>query len=180
MVSLLIGTLEFAKVLITIFIMFYAYFFLTRTEKYEERRPWVFLFIGSMFLFVSQVITALQMFRGLVFDTILVTSLLKFVEFGFLTFFLFCFLYQHHMLRKRGVILLEEKSQKRVRGEDDPWNVITEKYTELEKKLLGEEKEESEDPEEEMLEEMDGMEDDEELKKEEDEIEHIVEEQKND
>ncbi|MBR9692907.1 hypothetical protein GOV07_03155 [Candidatus Woesearchaeota archaeon] len=106
--NLVINTLEFSKLIISIFIMFYAYYFLRRSEAYVERRPWVILFFASMFLFVVELVTALQLFRGVQYGLPFYDDLRRFAEFAFLGFFLFSFIYQHKLLLERRMIVINQ------------------------------------------------------------------------
>ena len=104
----LISALEFSKLIISIFVMFYAYYFLRRSEAYIERRPWVILFLASMFLFVVELVTTLQLFRGAQYALPFYDDLRRFAEFAFLGFFLFSFIYQHKLLLERRLIIINQ------------------------------------------------------------------------
>ncbi|MFC1648525.1 hypothetical protein ACFL1B_03620 [Nanoarchaeota archaeon] len=163
--SPIVGTLEFAKVAMSIFIMAYAYFFLRRTESYYERKPWEYLYIAALCLFAIQVIGTLQLFNADAFKHELVMNLKSFVEFAFLGFFLFSFIFQHNMLLKRGKIMLEEKP---TRTTWDSMKNAAKFYS----KKYGHDDDET--PEQGMEKELSAMDTDSELKREEEQIEEAL------
>lgn len=108
----LINSVEFSKIIISIGIMAYAYFFLRQTERYIERKPWEYLYIASMVLFLVELITVLQLFQAEYYNKVVFDQLRRFLEFVFLGFLLFAFINQHHLLRKERMLVLTRAQDK--------------------------------------------------------------------
>ncbi len=156
-----------AKVLLSIFVMTYAYIFLRRSEKYEERRPWMYLFVAAMFWFIFKVLAILELFKGGIYSREFITNASRIVEFGFLVIFLFSFIYQHHLLKEENILVIQKSSD----YEETWFERLQEKYLNFEKLFTSDE---DEDPEEELQEELASLEEGEELKKEEEELDQFV------
>ena len=103
---------ESSKVIIAFIVMAYAYFFMRQSQKTDERRPWEYLYIGGMFLFIAELIVALRIARPLTFSDPIYTSVESFMQFVFLGFFLFSFISQHHLLIKRHIIFIQKSPDK--------------------------------------------------------------------
>ncbi|RME31576.1 hypothetical protein D6789_02285 [Candidatus Woesearchaeota archaeon] len=110
-VSTLVGALEFSKVLIAFFIAMYAYYFLRESQHIEERRPWEFLFIASIMLFLSQLLANLQ-FLAPTLSGSGVEDVRRFLEFLFYGFFLFGFIYQHNLIHKQHLLVITSAPRK--------------------------------------------------------------------
>jgi hypothetical protein len=106
----LVGTFELLKVVTTVLIMVYAYFFMNRSVEAVERRPWEYLYIATMFLFVWTLLGVLQAQKPGEFGTTFFINLKKLFELAFLGSFLFSFISQHHLLVKRRILLITETS----------------------------------------------------------------------
>lgn len=109
----LLETFEIAKFLMVVFLMFYAYFFLRLTKERTEKKPWEFLYIACMVLFLIQLITSLQLFKGGEFTNAFYGDLKNFLEFAFIGFLLLSFIFQHYLFAKEKMIILWKKNDKR-------------------------------------------------------------------
>lgn len=106
--GVLVGALEFAKVLIAFFVTMYAYYFLNRSVHYEERKPWEFLFIAAIMLFTAQLLTNLQLIHSEWAGSRIIDSARRFIEFLFFGFLLFSFIYQHNLIQKRHLLVITQ------------------------------------------------------------------------
>jgi|GEM_PF-5288938 len=104
----LMGALEVAKVIITVFVLLYAFYFLRRSEHYHDRRPWVALFFAAIFLFITELVGVLLLFNTGISSVLFYNQLQRFAEFVFLGFFLFSFIYQHQLLLRHKVIMISD------------------------------------------------------------------------
>ncbi len=104
----IVKALEFSKVLMCIFIMAYAYYFLRQSEPYIERRPWELLYLAAMALFLVELIAALRLFKGGGYNETFFSELASFLKFIFCGFLLFSFISQHNLLVQRRIIMISQ------------------------------------------------------------------------
>jgi hypothetical protein len=98
----LLNVLYALKVFMSLSIMIYAYYILRQIPT-DEARPWAVLFVGSMFLFVLELLPTTFVYLGSGLDTMSI-ALRHVAEFSFMAFMLFFFIYTHQQLVERGVI----------------------------------------------------------------------------
>ncbi len=104
-----VGTVVVAKVLISVFVMVYAYSFLKRSDAVAEKKPWEYLYVASMFLFLAETLDALQLFKPKEYPLFYFKSVERFLEFLFLGFLLLSFKYQNYLLAKKEELLIRKK-----------------------------------------------------------------------
>jgi hypothetical protein len=91
--------------------MIYSYFFLSRTNRHKERRPWEFLFIASVVFFIFEL---LSIFTYLGFIQIIAVDILflsKIFEFVYSGFVLLAFISQNDLVIKNHLILISKKDR---------------------------------------------------------------------
>ncbi len=108
--NVLVADLEYTKILLAVLIMGYAYYLLRRSEGEVERRPWEYLYIAAMLLFLIQLITTLQTFRGAAWTEEFFTSLQKLLELAFFGTLLLSFAFQDGLLQRQKLLLIHHTS----------------------------------------------------------------------
>lgn len=110
-VDFVTGVFRITNLFIAIFILLYAYLFLVKTSKRNERRPWDYLF-GSAFIFLLYQIYSLVTYFSdqniWILDIVIVGSL---VEFLFSGLVLLAFVSQHDLILRSPLILISRKAK---------------------------------------------------------------------
>ena len=94
-----IGTLEFARFIISMIIMIYSFYFFKNRQNLNQRKVWVSMYFASMFLFIAETVNALILFRAAEFDNALFMSIQNFAGFSFICCLLFWFIQNHELLK---------------------------------------------------------------------------------
>ena len=106
MATMIQGILEISKVIIASLIVFYSIFFLRKTEKQNERKPWVFLSVAAI-LFLSYSLIAVMMI--FFFDNFILFNIRLLLELAFTGLVLLAFIAQHNLIVKNSIILITKK-----------------------------------------------------------------------
>jgi amino acid transporter len=101
------GILEIAKLIIAALIVFYSLFFLGRTDKHSERKPWIFLALAAI-LFLGYAFIGVLMYYSIGLEMFNIRLLL---ELTFAGLVLLSFIAQHHLLTKNSMILISKKKK---------------------------------------------------------------------
>jgi len=96
--------LEFANVFISLFILAFAMVFLKKTERGEDRKPWMLLFLAILVFLLFEVLSTLGVFTGN-----LLPELAYFLKTLFIGLILYVFVYQYHLLTMSGKVLIRQK-----------------------------------------------------------------------
>jgi hypothetical protein len=106
--------LGYANIFIATFILVYAYLFLQQTNEHRDRRPWDFLFVGSLLYLVYQIFN-IMFLSGVTsilsnsIDIDLVRNLFAFLYSGSV---LLAFISQHDLILRSQLILISKKDTK--------------------------------------------------------------------
>lgn len=95
------GTLTFANLMLSIFVMVYAASFLQKTQDSSHRKPWSSLFFASIVFFLLESVKALHFL-----EIINLGNSAFYLDSLFIAAVLFTFILQHKVLVEQGVILI--------------------------------------------------------------------------
>ena len=109
--NFIIGMLRITNLLISIFILLYAYLFLNKAAKRTERRPWDYLFIASFIFLLYQIFSLTYYFSKspLPISSSLITMMVEFLYSGLI---LLAFVSQHELIIRSPLLLISRKSEK--------------------------------------------------------------------
>jgi hypothetical protein len=116
------GILEIANVIISLFVLIYAWSFLRQTADVRDRKPWVYLFIAAAVFFLFEVLGVLDVFN---FSNI--PNLRSFLESAFIALILFVFIFQYDLILKSDLILITRKIAREEGNEEAEAKLISEK-----------------------------------------------------
>lgn len=119
-ISYFSGLFVIVNTLLSIYILTYAFIFLSRTKHYPDRRPWEFLFAGAFFFMASQIVGLLGMYGVSSLFGISVESLKVISEFLYATLILIAFISQSHLILMSDMILITSKVKKRKQKKEKP------------------------------------------------------------
>lgn len=139
----LLEIVEFSKLALSVAVWCYVYFFLRNTEDHIERRPWEYLYIACMVLFLFEMISFLQIFRARAFGAEFFDRVKGLLEFAFLGFLLFAFLSQHRLLVKEKLIVITKAQPKGLHDEGHDRKEDIDEQEELNSQIKKEQKEEA-------------------------------------
>ncbi|MCA9478588.1 MAG: hypothetical protein KC535_05565 [Nanoarchaeota archaeon] len=101
------GTLTFANLMLSIFVLVYAASFIQKSESHQHRRPWVSLFFASTVFFLLESVKALHFL-----EFINLGNAIFYLDSVFIAVVLFTFIFQHKMLIEQGIILIHRRGNK--------------------------------------------------------------------
>ncbi len=110
-VTFFIGTLEIANLFNAIFIVYFAYLFLKKSHRHNDRRPWELLIGASVVFLISEILAFAKILYG--WEIIGLRNLLQML---FAALILFAFTHQHHLIHHQDYIHIHKKKP----GESPP------------------------------------------------------------
>jgi len=114
MLGLFVNALfSWANTFIAMFIMIYAYLFLTKTKKHRDRKPWDFLFLASFIFLLYQIFNLLVVSGVTMISAIDLTMVSNLMSFLFAGAVLLAFVSQHDLILKSQIILISKKDDKK-------------------------------------------------------------------
>jgi|FLOH01.1.fsa_nt_gi hypothetical protein len=123
--------------LISIYIVIYAYVFLTRTKSYPDRRPWDLLFASALFFLLSQLISVFILFNNKSIFGLDIMTIKMIMEFLYATMVLMAFITQSHLILRSDLILITKKVEIRKDEEKEKKNKKTKTSNEQAFEKLG-------------------------------------------
>ncbi|MFH1770819.1 MAG: hypothetical protein ABH828_04650 [archaeon] len=107
------GLFVIVNTLLSIYILTYAFIFLSRTKHYPDRRPWEFLFAGAFFFMFSQIVGLITVYGVHSVFGIGTENLKVISEFIYATLILIAFITQSHLILMSDMILITSKVKRR-------------------------------------------------------------------
>jgi amino acid transporter len=107
--ELLRGIFTMADSFIALFIVIYAFLFLKRTKSHKERRPWDYLFVGSIIYLVYTMITIIITYNVGNIGDINLVALNVFFQFLYTGLILLAFISQTDLIFKNEIIIITRK-----------------------------------------------------------------------
>ncbi|MBC8494733.1 hypothetical protein H8D36_01115 [archaeon] len=107
------GLFIIVNTLVSFYIVIYAYFFLSRTKNYPDRRPWEFLLIGACFFLLSEILGIIQVFIGPTIAKVDIMTIRMVFEFLYASLVLVGFITQSQMILMSDMILITRKVERR-------------------------------------------------------------------
>ena len=98
------GTLTFANLMLSIFVMVYAASFIQKSNHKSHRKPWISLFFASIVFFLLESVKALHFL-----EFINLGNTAFYLDSLFIAAVLFTFIFQHKMLVEQGIILIHTR-----------------------------------------------------------------------
>lgn len=99
-----IGSLETANLFIACFIIFFAFLFLKKTHRHQDRKPWELLIAGTIVFLVSEILAFIKIING--WEVVGLRPLLQTL---FAALVLFAFTHQHHLIHHQDTIKIHKK-----------------------------------------------------------------------
>ena len=107
------GVFAIANIILSVFVLWFAFSFLKRTSQGKDRNPWFFMFFAVVVFFVMQLINILHLFGITDFTTYRI-----YFDSMFLAIILFTFVFQYNLILNSELILIAGKSvEKKARDE---------------------------------------------------------------
>ncbi len=103
----LASLLEVSSLIISLFILIFAFVFLKKTEPHADRRPWAYLFLAIMVFFVFELIGVVA-FVSHEFKF----ALRNFFKTLFIGIILYVFVYQYYLLSRSSSIIIKKRREK--------------------------------------------------------------------
>lgn len=119
-ISYFSGLFVIVNTLLSMYILTYAFIFLSRTKHYPDRMPWEFLFVGAFFFMASQIVSLLGVYGVGGFLGISIESLKVIAEFIYAAMILIAFITQSHLILMSDMILITSKVKKRKQKKEEP------------------------------------------------------------
>ncbi|MFH1915931.1 MAG: hypothetical protein ABIJ21_01585 [Nanoarchaeota archaeon] len=103
-VQFFVGTLETANLFISVFIIYFAFLFLKKSQKHHDRKPWELLIASTIVFFISEILAFIKILNG--WEIIGLRALLQTL---FAALVLFAFTHQHHLIHHQESIHIHSK-----------------------------------------------------------------------
>lgn len=99
------GVFAIANMVLSLFVLWFAFSFLKRTSGGKDRNPWFFMLFAVVIFFVMQVINVLHLFGITDFTTYRI-----YFDSMFLAIILFTFVFQYNLILNSELILIAGKT----------------------------------------------------------------------
>ncbi len=103
----LASLLEVSSLIISLFILIFAFIFLKKTEPHADRRPWAYLFLAILVFFIFELIGVVA-FVSHEFKF----ALRNFFKTLFIGIILYVFVYQYYLLSRSSSIIIKKRQEK--------------------------------------------------------------------
>lgn len=105
--------------LLALYIVIYAFVFLTRTKRYPDRKPWELLFIGALVFLVSQVLNVTLVYNQPTIFGVDIQTIQVLLQFCYASLVLMAFITQSHLILLSDMILITKKVKKRKKKDSE-------------------------------------------------------------